>query len=270
MRFKFRNTILFLLAALYFTGCHKNEPTPQSFLVNAHEVSQNGCLNIQMLLERMKTFPPQTVGRKVSTYVEVSGETVKPNSVLLMTHGNFVFEERPFSDLKNLMPVQRAISANQFLCSRVSLINEAGSETPFQVESYTESSLKMISDDEDKKEVELLFTPPQTLTIRSTYSTKDYCDNEAEAMTHTEIIFRWGLSDISTLIPAERVNTAMLRSLVQSSDNPPSEIVDASQSVEESVEVSISSLKAIRSAAIKTEVLGCFPTDPQPTPTPMP
>lgn len=244
-------------------------------------LSPNGCLNLQLISEKLKGLPSETRLRSYSSdfdmkKAEGSKGSIRSHFLSEMSFRHFTFNEKSASIELSDWP-----TVTQSDCSSVDLTRLVDGVQTLRIdtESTTPTLLKLRSDDGNETIYELI--GPRRLEIRSVEHGFDTCPDHVKVEMTTRRIYEWGTEPDLAALPIE-VARDFLKKLRSAVVEMP-ESLDASVIYETTpfVKVAANDLRALAGATVSNDVLRCPyrpkpptgdepPPEPDPTPTPVP
>ena len=283
--FKSHHTSSFLIFGVLLTACYGGGSGGEnaggarsvgSVVIRPEEASLSGCLNIELLLGRLKIFPDGTRGRIHSTEIQIRGaDDARPAFLSLLPRSAYRFQQGDWTELRQTDLPAYLDSATQADCSAVLLYDRDSKKQEYRVTLSSASSLTLEQPSGNRLEIELL--TPQSLKVRLIYSPLDPCTERNSSAVDTTMVVAWDSSD-KGFPDEEKVSAKMLMRLNASLKEIPNEILKVLHGIPGAdtdkpgdVSVPVSALAALRDAQVSPEYQACPPVSsvpPIPTPNP--
>lgn len=223
-----------------------------------------GCLNVQLFLERLRSFSNEAVVRQTVTDFRIStekGRDQKPpreEFLLFASASNFKMLEQPITDFRNRIP-----NVRQNGCKTLEIDDGVNGKIEMKVLKARSTQLLLESSSERRL---LELRGKREWLSRSTYQALDSCDGSSHLVQKTTLM-RWGDNrDLGSM--SELIRKFYLGRVIAAFENVPQAIRDLVDRAGKRTEIGLSrdQLRAFDGLQIKVPFKRC-PT-PEPTPHP--
>ncbi len=270
----FRCLGVFVLSAITITGCSKKNEG--SYDMTTESIFADGCLNLGNLYASLHSMPSDGLIRSFTYDFSPSSKDENGNSpssarIRILTRGSYLFSEGRASELQNTWT-----SANQQGCSSGQLFDTYGNATPFTVEEYKDTWIKVKLPDDSTQRFDL--TSERSMRIIANEFRGSQCISQAPISVTTETALRWGPA--AELPEGEVVSSRYMRELSQSVSEAPAALrASVSDVTTDSMSLATSLLREMNEMTVNpSDWRECpitskppeVPDLPTPTPSPTP
>lgn len=259
------------LSAVAINGCSGNKNNA-SYDMSTQSIFADGCLNLGNLYASLHSMPGDGIVRAYTYDFTTSDKDENGNSpsssrLRVLNRAAYIFTEGRASELQSTWT-----SASQQGCSAGQLFDVYGNATPFTVEEYKDTWIKVKLPDESTQKFDL--TSERTMRIYADEFRGSQCISHGPLRTQTETVLRWGPS--AELPEGEIVSSRYMRELVQSVPEAPAALrASVSDVTTDSLSLATSLLREMNEMSVNPSdqrdcpVSNKPPTMPElPTPTP--
>lgn len=268
-----RGLSVLAISALTVSGC-SGKKDDGSYDMRTASIFADGCLNVGNLYASLHAMPGDGIVRSFTYDFSASAKDQDGNSpssarLRILTRGAYVFSEGRPSELQNTWT-----SANQQGCSTGQLFDMYGNATPFTVEEYKDTWIKVKLPDDSTQRFDL--TSERSLRIVANEFRGSQCISHAPIRIETETVLRWGPA--AELPEGEIVSSRYMRELTQSVSEAPAALqASVSEVTTDSMSLAASLLREMNEMTVKAQDLRECPVSTKPpsmpelpTPTPSP
>jgi hypothetical protein len=234
------------------------EENTKSSLALSEITSGEGCLNLSLIRDKLRSLSPAIQEKRLSTQLEISGERpVRPNFRRLMVNGNFVLEQIPVVDEDMFAHFEQSD------CRHVVKKTAESAEETFFIKESTANTLLLENTEDINQGMEVKWVTPQRLTVKTTFQAHDLpCgDSTKPYLVTSHITLDWSGKPLDYLEgrdSALMVQRSFLVPLAESVGMSPEEFYrdPAVQEGEESA-IRVSKLEEVLQKPLKPEVMEC-------------
>ncbi len=270
-----RGLIVFVVSGLSINGC-SSKKEEGSYDIKTVSVFADGCLNLENLYANLHSMPGDGIVRSFTYNFSASnkdenGNTPSSSRMRVLTRGAYIFNEGRPSELQNTWT-----SASQQSCSDGQLFDTYGNSTPFTVEEYKDSWIKVKLPDESIQKFELI--SDRAMRIVADEFRGSQCISHAPLKVQTETFLRWGPA--SSLPEGEALSSRYMRELTESVAEAPAALrASVSDITTDSISLATSLLREMNEMTVDPRDLRDCPVSnkppsmpelPTPTPTATP
>lgn len=261
------------ISAVAIGGCSKKE-NEASYDMKTQSIFADGCLNLGNLYASLHSMPGDGIVRSftydfTTANKDENGNSPSSSRLRVLTRAAYTFSEGRPSELETTWT-----SANQQGCSAGQLFDVYGNGTPYTVEEYKDTWIKVKLPDDSTQRFDL--TSERSLRIYADEFRGSQCISHAPIRTQTETVLRWGPT--AELPDGEIVSSRFMRELSQAVADAPAELrASVSEVTTDSLSLSTSLLREMNGMYVNPRdqrdcpVSNKPPTMPElPTPTPSP
>lgn len=148
------------------------EPVLTEYQINLSDVRDEKCLNLEKYFSRIHLFSKSLQTQRISSHLLTpQNSEMRPNFLLLVAYGSFVFERTTIDRIKEVPVVK------QSGCENVDFYDPSGMAiiSSFKVQSMAENSLQISNEEES-----YLYTwiSPTSFEVKTKYRVFDYLCND--------------------------------------------------------------------------------------------
>lgn len=233
-----------------------NPVSASSFDISMSDVTPNGCLDLQLLSERLRSLPTTTQVRQHTTDFQIEsapGSRTKPrrNFIALAAFSNYLFEEMAAE-----LALAQSPTVTQNSCQSVAFASEiGGSEEYFVRQSEKPTQLHLVREDGAQLIYEI--KSPREISLISISSVIDPCPSYPEAKIKKEQLMRWGPQEELNQLPAA-IQTQFLSYIAMSIVDMPSGLAGAmAHSSSEVIQAKSNDLRSLMASTVDPEIHEC-------------
>lgn len=186
-----RRLTALLGVVLALLACQKKNESPPSFSPKKTAVdlralkSDGGCLSLERSVAEIRTLDQGLPVLLVSTQLEVSSEKpIREEFQRSLAYGNFLFEERPLSELTDFPPVR------QQDCKTVTFLGPDGIDDEYEIVESTDEMLMLRNP--DGRRLRYRWLSPESLEIETRFTAYDLpCADETPIAVDAVKVLAW-------------------------------------------------------------------------------
>jgi hypothetical protein len=232
--------------------------------VSGQDVTRDGCLNLQLLREKLKALPDQAVIRRYTSDFDIEKHKDAANAPRANFSAVSAFAHFQYSEAAARLALNPAQSGpfvildqgEQRDCNAVTIRNPIAGERVLRIVS-TKSPNKIELESDERERVVFTLNSPRELQIEVDSAEIDFCPSYEKARIREKLVQSWGKASDLDLVPLTISTTYLKKMTLAVTEMPQALSYLISQASDESISVTRADLSDLALAPLDRKLQVC-------------